>query len=751
MLEDLDNESKYLESIDNGEENLEIRLENLKKNDWKRMNSLGENDNRLGLVHMGFECSIHDIYNPKFSEGSIQENLRNSRKASWTEDMIWESEDESPAKKPNKRRSMSQKSQKISIDSKIKRKWRFSFADRHEYTQIREDPNTQKKCEKESKKQPTIELYRDVKSRFSDFYDIEFINQVWQMREMRGRLLPASPIERTPSPKKKSIYPATSTNSKFNASRNMSQADSLTIKLSCINDPKSELGSEWNESLMGILEDFVDAPDPIRPKPKMTPNALFTNQRKSYPNLKTEELRFKKPKETVELNQAESMKNGSSSQKNNFSSKKRFRKRKGISGTSSLSEMNGLFEDDLSNLMPELVENMALFSENHVNIPEIKREKTQEETPFDRNEELKHLMTQTSKNWDSQPRILGGPTIITKSIDEPESVKKVGKPVQEVVLTPWQKVVNSENISDKIRQVATNKNLYEKSSKTDRLSHREMAVSTERGLNFLIENWKELGTLKNPPNTLEKFSAKKDKNFKIKTEGDEVVQEVKKSQFENKKSTRAELNPEKMGPDCFKKVVPVNPPKEKKKKEKGTSGFALRKISSGTQPKENDARSHNKKNSETEKSTPQNGKKVQVPLLKYPFSNFYLPNAQKIFTKSSGQFSKTQKASTGNTQPTQKTISDNFILEAAPPKSHRQFSNKKRMRNDALKKKIKMNSKKKNSKELQKILEMKKNLVCGKKGGIEESLRRLKSRKMESKCFQSDRNLSVQKSRLLIT
>ena len=94
MLGDLDNKSKYLESIDNGEENLEIRLENLKKNDWKRMNSPAESDNRLGLVHMGFECSIHDIYDPQFTDKTTRRESKNMSNTSWGEEQLWESDEE---------------------------------------------------------------------------------------------------------------------------------------------------------------------------------------------------------------------------------------------------------------------------------------------------------------------------------------------------------------------------------------------------------------------------------------------------------------------------------------------------------------------------------------------------------------------------------------------------------------------------------------------------------------------------------
>lgn len=77
MLGDLDKDSELLDSIESCDEHLEIRLENLKKNDWKRMASTSEQDNRLGLVNMAFECSVHDIYNPKFeSEEDSQEGSK---------------------------------------------------------------------------------------------------------------------------------------------------------------------------------------------------------------------------------------------------------------------------------------------------------------------------------------------------------------------------------------------------------------------------------------------------------------------------------------------------------------------------------------------------------------------------------------------------------------------------------------------------------------------------------------------------
>jgi hypothetical protein len=778
MLEDLDNESKYLESIDNGEENLEIRLENLKKNDWKRMNSIGENDNRLGLVHMGFECSIHDIYDPDFTDNSENKSERTQGEISWKEEALWESEDEQKTQVVNTRtlrRGRSRTIKRLCPDSKTKRRWRFSVGDKGNYQKVQDSKlGTNPEFE---------ELYRDVKSRFSDFYDIEFIEQVWNMREMRGNVLSSKVPPRTPSPKKmKKGFMDNSGNSQLNGSRNLNRADSLTIKLSCINNPKSEMGSEWNESLMGILEDFSIGRDkytslgnPHAVKTKETHsgqnNSLgFGVQRKSYPNIVSEKLRFKKPKMQVDLNDEVGFQIENDTNLN-YSNKKRFRKRKGISGTNSLSEMTGLLEDDLSNLMPELVENLGLFNNKVQKVSGIDSEKKPEVMREIPGQELIHLTTQTSKNWEMESKL---PTPMNGTMTKSKSIVNEEERAEDkdthIGKGKWPKdsQLNLENISEKIMEVASKKALFEKESKTDRLSHREMAVSTERGLNFLIENWKELGTLQNPPNTLEKFSARKDpkSNTKSKKKRDSEIEKVQTfpSKFRKKSETVSQLNPDNLRADCF-----IKKPKEGKtegtksipkvalsQKKYSNPGPTKLKQNQKEVHNENDCRSVNKKqpSSPSKKSTPQNGKKVQVPLLKYPFSNFYLPNAKKIFAKSTVNFSKTQKQSSGtaNLIPgTPKTISDNFILETNPPKSHRQFSNKKRLRNDALKKKIKMNSKKKNSKELQKILEMKKNLVNGKKvdGKIQDSLRRLKSKKMESKAFQSDRNLSVQKSKYL--
>ena len=700
MLGDLDNESKYLESIDNGEENLEIKLENLKKNDWKRMNSLGENDNRLGLVHMGFECSLHDIYDPSFSS---EGNSEQKEKSEWREEELWESEDEKQEEGQfeKRKRGKSVKRKRRKVSAKRKRRWRFSVGDKRAYEEVKEG--------KMGKDSAVEELYRQVKGQFSDFYDIEFIDQVWQMREMRGRPKRRYFPRRTPSPKRKNGDLNKSSNSKFNVSRTYSQTDSLTIKLSCIGNPKSEMVSECNESLMGILDDFGDLAK--RPLGLRGETADLTSQRKSYPGIGSS----KNPsnlssKKNIELKFSEKKQHAP----------KRFRKRKGISGTNSLSEMTGMFEDDLSNFMSNL----------------------DKEGPFkEQNErgELLHLTTQTSKNWDPEQKIfntMNGMTVVTKSEDE-----KDGRFVKNKSSVPEE--VKIENISNQILEIA-NKKFMEEEKGNERLSHREVAVSTERGLNFLIENWKELGTLKNPPNTLEQFSARKD----VKAETAEIPLERVKIEelLEEKPATVRELNPEHLLPNCFLKKATQE--KDSLLEEKKLD--SLQKSSSNESSRKEEEKEEDKK-SESSKSTPQNGKKVQVPLLKQPFSNFYLPNAKKIFAKSSANFSKTQKQLSGANMMTgtQKTISDNFLFENNPPKSHRQFSNKKRLRNDALKKKLKMNSKKKNSKELQKILEFKKNLVAGKKveSKLEDSLRRLKTKKPDSKCFQSDRNLSTQKSR----
>ena len=749
MLGDLDNKSKYLESIDNGEENLEIRLENLKKNDWKRMNSPTENDNRLGLVHMGFECSLHDIYNPQFSSKSIISKNKQKSENTWKEEDLWMSEDEQilVENRKNKRKlSLSKSPDKILI-----KKDRWSVDDNEAYQLIKQDKGRDAEA---------CKLYKKVKGHFSDYYDIEFIDQVWQMRDMRGN----NTLMRTPSPNKSRSRQITySSNSKFNVSRTYSHTDSLTIKLSCINNPVSELGSEWNESVMGILDHLPDSH--IQPvnlgkgeiiQHKLNPleykNLLDgDSQRKSNPNFNKSDKLFQENSAMRRRKNANQLESGKKVKSNSQTKQKRFRKRKGISGTNSLSEMTGMFDDDLSNFMSNLDDQIPLFQDNPP--PQIDPIPNTE-----RPETIFNLTTQTSKNWD-QDKGLNGPTIVTKSIDEQELKNNLIPNKLPVESTMKSEVIQITNISEQIKQIASKKFKSKESSK-ERLSHREMAVSTERGLNFLIENWKELGTLQNPPNTLEQFSGKKENTNGQSSNFRNVLRSMQNGKVKEPMTSRQEqvlVNPEQIKPNCFmKKGGAVSNIKGQKggkfgllnkiktpiKNEKKTLKKTISKESNG----------ESKKKEPSNRSTPQNGKKVQVHQ-KYPFSNFYLPNAKKVFTKSSSNFSKIHKQASGMVTPIGehlKTISDNFLFENNPPKSHRQFSNKKRLRNDALKKKLKMNSKKKNSKELQKILEFKKNLVTGRKveSKVEDSLRRMKSKKLESKCFQSDRNLSIQKSNI---
>jgi hypothetical protein len=754
MLGDLDNKSKYLESIDNGEENLEIRLENLKKNDWKRMNSPAESDNRLGLVHMGFECSIHDIYDPQFTDKTTKRESKNMSNTSWGEDHLWESDEETVKmnfKTVHRKKKLSLSKSPLRVKKCLKIE-RWSVDDNEEYQRIKENKGAKKEIRK---------LYDKVKNQFSDFYDIEFIDQVWQMRDLRGQD-PVSVKMRTPSPKKSMNNQINySSNSKFNVSRTYSNTDSLNIKLSCINNPISEIGSEWNESVMGLLDNLPDSniQRNLNDKGRIIQHKLNSQQ---YKNLLADELNrksengFMKSDIKFEENSVRrgrkkeaEIRESKKAKSNSKNKQKKFRKRKGISGTNSLSEMTGMFEDELSNFMSNL--DQIPIMENKIK-PEVENE-LNTERENQRTETLFNLTTQTSKNWEQDQKGLNGLTIVTKSIDEQELknnlVESQNKKL-EVEPIMQSEVLRITNISEQIKQIAEENNLNQEEIGKDRLSHREMAVSAERGLNFLIENWKELGTLQNPPNTLEQFSEKKENKKMINTPNlREVLRSVRKEKLKEPIVSIQQKpliwNPEHVRPDCFMKKGVVN---VTQKNEKLGTPVKQKKGSKKGGAKE----SSKKKSGPSNRSTPQNGKKVQVPQLNYPFSNFYLPNSKKIFKKSISNFSKVKKQTSGLVTPIHenlKTISDNFLFENNPPKSHRQFSNKKRLRNDALKKKLKMNSKKKNSKELQKILEFKKNLVSGRKveSKIEDSLRRLKTKKLESKCFQSDRNLSIQKSK----
>lgn len=750
MLKDLDHQTNYLESIDNGEENLEIKLENLKKNDWKRMNSPVESDNRLALVHMGFDCSLHDIYNPEFSREGEQTVREGANGSEWNEEDLWSSRDEHAQKNQvgiaGKRESASVHERSQEPKKTMRKRW--SVADLSEYQRIKE------KCGKDAQAK---QLYDRVKNHFSDFYDIEFIDQVWQMRDMRGQGTIGRGFKTpSPSPSNKKRFNFSS-ESKFNLSRFNSNTDSLNVELSCINNAKSELESKWNESMMGILDNLpgTEHSRGISRNPTHLENCesqkfqnrrepKFDFERRSHPTLAKNSQIFGRNSITQEKLEESQMKQGDKA-KSSVKSRTRFRKRKGISGTNSLSEMNEMFDESLSHVMFNL--NGEKPREPNANgeqdkPADKKKEKVKTVEKFTLEGHVEKLL--------QEPQILNtfnGMTIVTESGEERQMGRESNlRGCIEREPTTHTESFKVESISEKIKKMSVQTEMIP--TEKDTLSYREMVMSGERGLNFLIENWKELGTLKNPPNTIDQFSERK--GF-TETNCEEELRQVLNSvakEGPHPPELPTPINPDELDPGCFiKKEITQSKPRGSQLTE-----TAKREST----PRRSTARASGQSSGEPSKkaaknrSTPQNGKKVQVPLLKYPFSKFYLPNSQKVFTKSLANFSRipNQNSRGGKNVDTLKTISDNFLFEQNPPKSHRQFSNKERLRNEALKKKLKINSKK-NSKELQKILELKKKLIGGKSGPRkgEESLRRQKTRKLETKCFQSDRNLSIQKSR----
>lgn len=740
MLKDLDNKSNYLESIDNGEENLEIKLENLKKNDWKRMNSPVENDNRLALVHMGFDCSLHDIYNPEFSHKGEETVEKGANQSGWLEEDLWKSEDEE-AQAGHKGSAAERESKSLSGKKPIRsehwrRRQRWSIGDLSEYQRIREEQGTEPEARR---------LYDRMKNHFSDFYDIEFIEQVWQMRDMRGR----GTVQRTPSPRPLSQKQFNfSSESKFNLSRFNSNPDSLNVELSCINNAKSELESKWNESMIGILDNLpgTDQSRGISRKPTRADNQLaqqcqslreseFESQRRSHPGLASRNQTFEQnspiQRQTDQFGTRHDDKPKSSTK-----NRTRFRKRKGISGTNSLSEMNGMFEESLSHIVSNLDEEG----------PESKKREdcTREDPkPEPRPKEEFRLESYVSKARVQEPQILNtlnGMTLVTESGEErPMGPDPNLRGCIERVPTTQTESFKVESISEQIKKLSGQAGFVPKDQ--NRLSYREMVMSEERGLNFLIENWKEVGTLKNPPNTIEQFSERK--GFTDSGTEEKLRQMVRSSAKEGQMARQQlqlalQINPEQLDPKCFVKKGPVESHAQGSKQ-----GEVQRRPST---PRNRKVRREDQRSGQTSKkatkdrSTPQNGKKVKVPQLKQTFSKFYLANSTKLFAKSTANFSGNtkQKCRGARLIDTPNTISDNILFEPNPPKSHRQFS----------KKKLNLHSKKTNSKELQKILELGKNLLGKKQAAkkAQDSLRRQRTRKVETKCFQSDRNLSIQKS-----
>lgn len=236
MLGELDKKNDYLESIDIGEDNLEIRLENLKKNDWKRMgtSAAGEGDNRLGLVHMGFDCSIHDIYDPDFTDKDSQSDQDNS-KAGFYSVSNDEEENDIESQTGKKRcdrlnRSLNE-SQLDKLNPRTQKKCRvipkraFSYDDNIEYDRIRHG--------KQISNSGVTGLYNRIKGMFSDFYDIEFIDQVWNTRHFVGNC------------------------ENMEGENYMTQASTQSETLGCglsIIEANSTKNSLNNDSILGILE-----------------------------------------------------------------------------------------------------------------------------------------------------------------------------------------------------------------------------------------------------------------------------------------------------------------------------------------------------------------------------------------------------------------------------------------------------------------------------------------------------------------
>lgn len=172
ILTHLNQETQYLNSDFFNNNNLEIKLANLKKNNWHRMeNDIQNEENQPAFIHKKFECSIHDIYQPEFSDDLSNNNSicsDNSFQFLENEKRTYQT-----FLNNNKRsKSLSISSYKyINKYSEIKKY--FVYEDKNDYNQDEiTNPNI-------------FNLKKKAKNTFSNFYDIEFIEQIWNNSKIK--------------------------------------------------------------------------------------------------------------------------------------------------------------------------------------------------------------------------------------------------------------------------------------------------------------------------------------------------------------------------------------------------------------------------------------------------------------------------------------------------------------------------------------------------------------------------------------
>lgn len=192
ILLELDNETQYLESIDNGNSNLEIKLENLKKNNWEKMKiSDLENDldQKLGIVHMNFDCSIHDIYSPDFSSHLSGSKSQNSNNSFLSNDFFLNEEKKSFDFKINRSNCKKRKSVDHIKSKKFQKLKYFSFDDLNPYID-------ESSSYPDNLKNSVSDLKKKAKNLFSDFLDIEYIEQVWNTNKISNMNISEKPKKR---------------------------------------------------------------------------------------------------------------------------------------------------------------------------------------------------------------------------------------------------------------------------------------------------------------------------------------------------------------------------------------------------------------------------------------------------------------------------------------------------------------------------------------------------------------------------
>ena len=234
ILVELDDETKYLESIEDDRINWEIKLDNLKKNNWHNLKiSQTESNlnNKLGLVYLNFECSVHDVYDPLFSESYDSKENYNTD----FDDIFIKNE--AGNFKMNKRRT-SLPCRKVYNDNLNFIKY-FELGDL-EYIKMYNEKSIDSK---NLSQMFLINLIKKTNSTFSDYYDIEYIKQLWETSRLE--------VNKNANKKKPEFK-----------RQKITKKDSLDCEMSLI-EKNSQLSSIAQDSLLGIMDKINNKPKEI--------------------------------------------------------------------------------------------------------------------------------------------------------------------------------------------------------------------------------------------------------------------------------------------------------------------------------------------------------------------------------------------------------------------------------------------------------------------------------------------------------